>query len=110
MSTVNVLGQYVLSDPSVVVHLFSKRAPRACTAQRLPARCVVAEQMYHYIRDAKSLLGCRSTVNMSFQLSRQTGQFLAVLKISAICTKYHTFEGVLSVLHGQTQYKSFCSL
>ena len=57
--TVNVLGQYVLSGPFVVVHLFSKCAPRVCTAHRSPARCVLAEQMYFYVRDAKSLLGCR---------------------------------------------------
>ena len=56
-STVNVFGQFVLSDPCVVVHLFSKRAPRACTARPFLAQCVLAEQMYHLIRDAKSLLG-----------------------------------------------------
>ena len=38
--------QYVLSNTSLVVHLFSKRAPRVCTAKRLPARCMLAEQMY----------------------------------------------------------------
>ena len=41
------IPQYVLSDTSLVVHSFSKRAPRACTARRSPARCVLAEQMYH---------------------------------------------------------------
>ena len=51
-NTVNVLGQYVLS----------KRAPRVCTARRPPERCMLAEQMNCYVRDAKSLLGCKSTV------------------------------------------------
>ena len=38
------LGQYVLSDSYVVVHLFSKGAPRACTAQCSLAWYVLAEQ------------------------------------------------------------------
>ena len=60
--TVNVLGQYVLTGPIVAVHLFSMPASRVCTARRPLARCVLAEQMYCYVWDAKSLLGCRSTV------------------------------------------------
>ena len=51
-TTVNVLGQYVLSNPYVVVHLFSKCALRAAFA----APCVLAEQVYHYIRVAKNIL------------------------------------------------------
>ena len=66
--TVKVLGQYVLTGPIVAVHLFSTRAPRACTARRPPARCMLAEQMYCYVRDAKSLLGCRSTVILALNL------------------------------------------
>ena len=42
--TVNVFGQYVLSEPIVAVHLVS--ALWACTAQRLLAWYVLAEQMY----------------------------------------------------------------
>ena len=53
-STVNVLGQYVLSDPYIVVHLFSKHAARCSPVQ------------YHYVRDTKSLLGCRSAVSKMF--------------------------------------------
>ena len=41
--TVNLLGQYVLSDLCLVVHLFSKRALRACTSWRSPSRCMLAE-------------------------------------------------------------------
>ena len=55
-STVNVLEQYVLSGPIVVVHLFSKRAPQACTARRSPARYMLAEQMYHNNGAAKNIL------------------------------------------------------
>ena len=30
----SILGRYVLSDPCVVVHLFSKHAPQTCTVWR----------------------------------------------------------------------------
>ena len=40
MRTVNMFGQYVLSDPFVV----------------FAAPCLLAEQMYHYIRVAKNIL------------------------------------------------------
>ena len=39
-STVNLLGQYVLSDSCLVVHLISKRAARACTAWRPQMRAL----------------------------------------------------------------------
>ena len=53
--TVNLLGQFVLSDSCLVVHLICKHAARACTAWRLPAWYVLAEQMYHYISNCISL-------------------------------------------------------
>ena len=48
-STVNVLGQYVLSNPYEVVHLYSKGTPRLCTARQSPSQCVLAVQVYHFI-------------------------------------------------------------
>jgi hypothetical protein len=43
--------------------MVSKCALRGCTARCSLAQCVLAEQMYHYVWDAKSLLGCRYTVD-----------------------------------------------
>jgi hypothetical protein len=39
--TANVLEQYVLRDPYLVVHLFNKQTRRSCIVRRLP--CVLAE-------------------------------------------------------------------
>ena len=41
----SILGQYVLSDPYVVVHLFSPASSTQCTLL-----CVLAKQVYHNIR------------------------------------------------------------
>jgi hypothetical protein len=49
LGTVNTLGQYVLSNPYVVVHLVSKLATWVCTGGLL-------EQVYHYIMVAKNIL------------------------------------------------------
>ena len=49
--TRSILGQFVLSDPTVVVNLFSKQMP--CSAQ---LRCALAEQEYHYKRVTKNIL------------------------------------------------------
>ena len=60
--TVNVLGKYVLSNPYVAVHIFSKHAAWVCIAQYL-----LVEQVYHYIRVVKNILvqlaGNRCTVH-----------------------------------------------
>ena len=86
-ATVNVLGQYFLSNsnPYVVVHLFSKHALCTCTALCSPVQCVLAEQMYHYVLDAKSLLGCRCTVDMVYKFSlRRLTQYFNIALI--LCT------------------------
>ena len=44
-------------------------------------------------------------IYMSFQVSGQTGSFLAVLKISAILIKYPTLEGVFHELMDKTSTK-----
>ena len=72
MGTVNVLEQYVLSDPCLVVHFVQPGVHRAATprgvrqvtrhAQLNKARA--AEQMYSYIRVAKRILGSLRTVTM----------------------------------------------
>ena len=50
------IGQYVLSDPSLVVHLFSWTAP--CSKQHIQLAHTArhSKQVYHYRRVAKSIL------------------------------------------------------
>ena len=48
------IGQYVLSDPFVVVHFLLPHGELQLCAP-LAAQCQPAEQVYHYIQDAKSI-------------------------------------------------------
>ena len=51
--TVNFLGKYVLSDPYVVVQM-ACTVGMHCATLALP--CVLAEQVYHYIKVTKNIL------------------------------------------------------
>ena len=91
--TVHVLGQYVLSGPIVAVHLFSKRAPLACTARHPLAGCMLGEQMYCYVRDAKSLLECKFTVSWESAASNPSIEATYIL----VALEYNTAIGWLYI-------------
>ena len=55
-TTVNVLGQYVLSNPYVVQLALDLARTVGVHCAALATPCVLAEQVYHYIRVAKNIL------------------------------------------------------